>query len=61
MLKRLQEEINDRTAEFDEIKRRGKTLSPKQTAELERLHDEQRTVADLARDMTKPARADGED
>ena len=37
MLKSLQEEINERTEYFDELKRRGKELAPDQAAELDRL------------------------
>ncbi|MDR3634404.1 MAG: DUF4175 domain-containing protein [Isosphaeraceae bacterium] len=61
MLKSLQQEINERTEFFDELRRRNKPLSPEQTAELERLQTEQGTVADLARDLTRPKRDDGED
>ncbi len=61
MLKSLQEEINERTEYFDELKRRGKELSPDQTVELDRLHDDQGTLADLVRDLTKPKTDDAED
>jgi hypothetical protein len=61
MLKALQEEINDRTEFFDEQKRRGKTLTPEQEAEIERLQTDQGTLADLVRDLTKPKKADGEE
>jgi hypothetical protein len=54
MLKALQQELNERTEYFDELKRRGKTLTEEQTAELDRLHDDQGTLADLVRDLTKP-------
>jgi hypothetical protein len=61
MLKALQEEINERTEYFDELKRRGKALSPDQVAELDRLHDDQGTLADLVRDLTKPKTDDAEE
>ncbi len=61
MLKALQQEINDRTDVFDELRRRNKTLTPEQTAELERLQTDQGTIADLARDLTRPKHDDGEE
>ena len=61
MLKALQEEINERTEYFDELRRRKKELTPEQNAELERLQDDQGTLADLARDLTRPKKDDGED
>lgn len=61
MLKALQEEINERTEFFDELKRRKKTLTPAQTAELNRLETDQGTLADLVRDLTRPRQDDGEE
>ena len=61
MLKALQQEINERTDVFDEARRRDAKLTPEQDAELERLHDDQGTVADLARDLTRPKKDDGEE
>lgn len=61
MLKALQEEINERTEYFDELRRRNKDLSPAQTAERDRLHDDQGTLADIVRDLTKPKKDDGEE
>jgi hypothetical protein len=61
MLKALQEEINERTEYFDEQKRRGKQLTQEQTAELDRLHDDQGTLADLVRDLTRPKTDDAEE
>jgi hypothetical protein len=61
MLKALQEEINERTEYFDELRRRKKELTEAQNAEIERLEGDQGTLADLARDMTRPKKADGED
>lgn len=61
MLKALQEEINERTDFFDELRRRNRELTPSQIAELERLEADQGTLADLARDLTKPKKDDGED
>lgn len=61
VLKSLQEEINERTDFYDELRRRKKALDPTQTAELERLETDQGTLADLARDMTRPKKDDGED
>jgi hypothetical protein len=61
MLKALQEEINERTDVFDEARRRDEKLAPEQEAELERLHKEQGAVADLARDLTRPKKDDGEE
>ena len=60
MLKSLQEELNERTDFFDELRRRNKELSPEQTAELDKLHEDQGTIADLVRDLTKPKKDDGE-
>ena len=60
ILKILQIEINDRTEAIDEIKTRKKTLTPKQQAELDGLAEDQRKIADLARDLTKPKKSDGE-
>jgi hypothetical protein len=60
VLKNLQIEINDRTEAIDEIKTRKKTLTPEQQAELDGLADDQRQIADLARDLTKPKKSDGE-
>ena len=61
MLKALQEEINGRTEFFDELKRRGKELKPEQAAELDALQEEQGTLADIVRDLTKPKKDDGEE
>jgi hypothetical protein len=61
MLKSLQEEINDRTEFFDELRRRDRKLTPPQQEELERLQTDQGTLADLARDLTRPKKEDGED
>lgn len=60
VLKLLQLEINDRTEEIDEIKARKKSLTPEQQAELNGLAEDQRKIADLARDLTKPRKSDGE-
>jgi hypothetical protein len=61
MLKALQEEINERTEYFDELRRREKGLTAEQDAEIQRLEVEQGTLADLARDMTRPKKDDGEE
>ena len=61
MLKSLQEEINERTDAFDELLRRQKELNPEQTAELDKLHEDQGTLADLVRDLTRPKKDDGEE
>ena len=61
MLKSLQEELNERTEYFDELKRRGKELAPDQITEVDRLHDDQGSLADLVRDLTKPKADDGEE
>jgi hypothetical protein len=61
MLKALQEEINERTDYFDELRRREKELTTEQVAELERLQGDQGTLADLARDLTRPKKDDGEE
>ncbi|SIO67299.1 protein of unknown function [Singulisphaera sp. GP187] len=61
MLKALQEEINDRTEFFDELRRRKHELTPLQNEELGRLETDQGTLADLARDLTRPKKEDGED
>jgi hypothetical protein len=61
MLKALQEEINERTEYFDELARRNKELTPEQTAERDRLHEDQGALADLVRDLTRPKKDDGEE
>ena len=61
MLKKLQEELNTRTEELDEIKERKKTLTEDQQAEVTRLEEEQGTIADLARDIARPRKDDGEE
>ena len=61
MLRSLQQELNERTDFFDELLRRQKELNPEQTAELEKLHEDQGTLADLVRDLTKPKKDDGEE
>ena len=61
VLKMLQQEVNDRTEALDEIRNRKKELNPSQQAELDGLADEQRAIADIARDLTKPKKADGEE
>ncbi|MBX6312506.1 MAG: DUF4175 domain-containing protein [Isosphaeraceae bacterium] len=61
LLKALQEELNDRTEELDQLRHRPEGLKPEQEAELARLQDDQRNIADLARDLTKPKRDDGEE
>ena len=61
VLKSLQEELNERTDFFDELRRRQNELNPEQAAELDRLHEDQGNLADLVRDMTRPKKADGED
>ena len=61
MLKMLQQEINERTDAFDELVRRKKKLMPEQERERTMLKEDQGTLADLVRDMTRPKTADGED
>ena len=61
MLKSLQQEINERTEALDEQQRRHHKLMPEQAAELKRIGEEQGTLADLVRDMTRPKREDGEE
>ncbi len=61
MLKSLQQEINEKTESFDELKRRDKKLTPEQTREIKRLADDQGVLADLVRDLTRPRRDDGEE
>jgi hypothetical protein len=60
MLRSLQQELNERTDFFDELLKRQKELNPDQTAELDQLHEDQGTLADLVRDLTKPKKDDGE-
>jgi hypothetical protein len=60
MLRSLQQELNERTDYFDELLNRHKELNPEQTAELDKLHEDQGTLADLVRDLTKPRKDDGE-
>jgi hypothetical protein len=61
MLKWLQEEINTRTEEIALVRERKAELTPEQEAELTQLRDEQGRIADLARDLTRPQRDDGEE
>jgi hypothetical protein len=61
MLKFLQEEINDRTEEIDTVRAKKKELPPEMEKELVDLEEQQRNVADLARDLTRPRRDDGEE
>ncbi len=61
LLKALQQEINDRTDALDQASRRRGNLTDPEQAELERLQDDQRLLADLTRDLTQPKRADGEE
>ena len=61
MLKTLQQEINERTESFDELRRRNQKLTPDQTREAERLANDQGALADLVRDLTRPKRDDGEE
>jgi hypothetical protein len=60
LLKLLQEDLNRRTELLDELQRRRIPLTPDQEREASRLVEEQKTIADLARDLTKPIRDDGE-
>jgi hypothetical protein len=61
MLKALQQEVNERTDDLDKLRIRRITLSEAQQDELNRLQDDQHTIADLARDLTQPKRDDGEE
>ncbi len=61
MLKALQEEINERTEYYDELRRRQQEFTPEQNSEVARLESDQGTLADLARDLTRPKKEDGED
>ena len=62
MLKSLQEEINERTEYFDELRRRETSRSPpNRTPNSTRLANDQGTLADLARDLTRPKKDDGEE
>ncbi len=61
MLRALQLEVNEKTDGFDELIRRQKELNPEQAAELEKLHEDQGTLADIVRDLTKPKKDDGEE
>ncbi len=61
LLKTLQQEINERTDSLDEKKRRNQKLNPEQTADLQKLGEEQGVLADLVRDLTRPKRDDGEE
>ena len=61
MLKTLQQEINERTESFDELRRRNQKMTAEQTKEIERLANDQGVLADLVRDLTRPKRDDGED
>jgi DNA repair exonuclease SbcCD ATPase subunit len=61
LLKALQEDVNQQTEALEEARRRSQTPNPDLTKKLERLAEEQGTLADIIRDMTRPRRADGED
>ena len=61
MLKMLQQEVNLRTEELAELKERGKDLTERQKSEMDHLDDEQGSIADLARDLTRPKKDDGEE
>jgi hypothetical protein len=59
MLKAMQEDINIRTQELDELKQRDEPLSEAQEQEFVRLEEDQHTIADLLRDLIRPRRPDG--
>ncbi|WP_169976642.1 DUF4175 family protein [Tautonia rosea] len=59
MLKAMQEDINLRTLELDELKQRDEPLSEAQEQEFVRLEEDQHTIADLLRDLIRPRRPDG--
>jgi hypothetical protein len=61
MLKTLQQELNERTEQFDELSRRNQKLTPEQAKEAEQLSTDQGSLADLVRDLTRPKRDDGEE
>ena len=61
MLRTLQQELNERTEAFDELRRRNQKLTPEQTKEAEQLATDQGSLADLVRDLTRPKRDDGEE
>jgi hypothetical protein len=61
MLKTLQQELNDRTEALDELRRRQGKLTADQAKEAEQLAIDQGGLADLARDLTRPKREDGEE
>ena len=45
---------------FDKLTQRGEKLTPDQEQEREKLHEDQGSLADLVRDLTRPKHADGE-
>src|SRR5207253_2463278 len=49
------------TVKTDEDTHRAEKLTDAQQAELDRLQDDERTIADLTRDLTQPKRDDGEE
>jgi len=61
LLKLMQEEINRRTMELEEIQRRIGTLSEEQLDELKDLAAEQGNLADLAMDLTAPTEGNPEE
>jgi hypothetical protein len=61
MLKMLQQDINEKTDFFDELKARKKPLTPAQEKELKQLHEDQGSLADLVRDLTQPKKIEGDD
>ncbi|RUL88446.1 coiled-coil domain-containing protein [Tautonia sociabilis] len=59
MLRAMQEDINIRTQELDELKNRDEPLTEAQEREFVRLEEDQHTIADLLRDLIQPKRPDG--
>ena len=53
MLKTLQEDLMRQTAQLDEQRLTGGTLTDEQQRELQRLADEQGQLADLTRNLTR--------
>ena len=55
LLRSLQKEVNDRTKAFMERHPDPKKLGPKEKAELQEIRREQKEVADLLEQLTRPA------
>jgi hypothetical protein len=60
LLRKMQAEVYQRTDEFNQKHPNTKQLGPKERAELEEIRREQKDVADLLEELTRPVGEDGE-